>query len=1167
MTMLTHAQQKALRLDKNISVTAGAGSGKTRILVERFLTIVKERPWLTRHTVAITFTEKAAGEMQERIALEVNARIQNAPSISERNNYLQIRDQIGSAYITTIHGFCSRILREFPIEAMVPADFSMLDDIRQKILMNTALIRVFALIEQEASGLPLDDLRLLFRQIPGRTMEDILRRALESPFEMDQVQEKFSAMECTEYLNFLNDLWQQAFLNIVPENAPAELNARLEGILASDSILEKGPRGVKARTVFTEYIDSYRQTPDGLNTYFAFIQVVHILTSGKGQAYKNLAQLGGAKSWGTDSKERLLEASDYCAQYRSILEANVPGSIPDADDRKWYGFLQTILKLYQKTQEIYSNLKNDEAVLDFEDLQLKTRLLLLNRPEIRAILSSRFRYIMVDEFQDTNPVQWEIVRLLAGDVNGQLSTDKVFVVGDPKQAIYGFRNADIRVFKNVKNLFGRQSTDANIVFEESFRFVPKLNKFINRIFADILQEDAVNPFEVGFDPLKTMRDVDAPCQIEITEFEKDDQEHNEYQYIALKIRDLLSTKGVYHLYDAEEKEESPQALKPGNIAILLRSRTPLEAIETALRQEDIPFKTVGGIGFWKQPETFAIYHLLRFLSNPQDDLALIGILRSRFFALGDDTLFLLHEETGEGYLEKICGPLQQPYAQEEREHLRTISHRLKNWLSLRERISLGELLKKIIDDTQLVAILGAEFGAVQRLGNLNKLITLATSFELGNPGGMRAFFAMIDDLIKREVREGQAITELDDDSTVKIMTIHASKGLQFPVVFLPALNSKSSNHGTVLLDGDFGLAISRKTAEKKDKESNTLYGLLTIRNRQKEQAELKRLFYVGASRASDHLYMCATTTNGKPTPNSIYELLAGAVDNAPGPGLFSIGDPAASATDTDSGNKPGISAIIEKLQRAVPRMAQKGATAILQPIPRPVSGRTFSATALMEFIKNPERYYQRYHLGFFEDDYLFFENHSPEPENLSLLKGTLLHRFLELLPWFDDAEPLIERILFENDIFDPDKQTLFRDEILALQKMLVSSVTGQKILQAKHYRNEVSVTCKLGEDYLTGKFDRLQKNDADQWEVIDYKTNKLKPSNVDSLFDNYAIQIKMYALLLATLYPKQGFYNVSLYFLSIDLLKTKCFSAEAINHIRKEFASILSQIKATFSIQ
>lgn len=1160
MAGLTPAQQNALKIDRNISVTAGAGSGKTRILVERFLAIIKNNPGLTRHTVAITFTEKAAGEMQERIAGEVNRRIAAAKNTRERQNYLDIRDRIGSAYITTIHGFCSRILREFPIEAGVPTDFAMLDEIRQKILMNNALQKLMDQIEDEKAGIPLEQLRSLFRHIPRRRVEDILREMLQAPFEMEQIREKYRDMTGESYLAFLEELWQQAFNAAIPQSAVKELYRQTQHILSVDNHATKNEKGAAVHEALQQFKNSYDQDPKHISTRAAFLRLARQLVKSSGDAYSSASYMGGKKSWNKFAADALTKASGFCSPLFETISRRIPASLPGTKDREWFNDLQTLLALYEQAHALYDDLKNEESALDFEDLQLKTMHLLQQYPPIRERLAERFRYIMVDEFQDTNPVQWEIVQLLARDARDRLSPDKVFVVGDPKQAIYGFRNADIRVFKKVKQLFAAQPNagDAtNIVFEESFRFVPELNRFINDLFRHILRESDSNPFEVGFDALRAMRKVDAPCLIELNTYDKDDKDLDEYEAIALRIQALLKDKVLCHQPQNDGSPEIPRALVPGDIAILLRSRTPLEKLEAALRRHKVPFKTVGGIGFWKQPEVYAIYHLLRFFVNPRDDLALTGVLRSRFFTVGDDILFFLQEEEGRCVLEKLHSDLSGPYPADERKHLRTLCDMLDKWLALRERISLGELLEIVVEETRLQAVLAAEFGAEQRQGNLRKLINLATSFELGNTGGMRAFFAMIDDLIKRDVRESQAITDLDDAGTVKIMTIHASKGLQFPAVFLPGLNQARNDTHTILLDGEYGLALSQKDDDAK-KQSNTLFDLLRIRNRQKESAEMKRLFYVGVSRASDHLFLYASTNSQK--PKGMYKLLTEALDKA----HISLEENQITGTETTGGVTASLPQLIDTLLETEPRQFDNAD--FQEPVKISSAGQTFSATSLMTFIKDPENYYKRYHLGFFEDDYIFYENHNGETENLSLLKGTLLHRYLELLPGFDDRESLMERILFENDVFDPETQELLRNDIRHLARILETSETGLRISRAKLFRNELSVTSSLNGNYITGKFDRLQQAPDGFWEVIDYKTNKIAPAALNRVFKDYGIQIEMYAVLLAGLYPDQPHYDVSLYFLNIDTLKTRRFLQDDITKLIQKFIQIIADIKRKFPI-
>ena len=209
------------------------------------------------------------------------------------------------------------------------------------------------------------------------------------------------------------------------------------------------------------------------------------MTTAIGKSYSNAAQLGGQKSWSKQSIDQLVELSQLSESPAQLLIENPIGLCASENDRIWFRLFKIFIILYKETSAIYKQLKQDKVLVDFEDLQVLVLKLLNEHERIKIELQHRFDHILVDEFQDTNGLQWEIIMQLAKE-KGSLAKDKIFVVGDPKQSIYGFRNADIRIFRTVKKLFARQHAlpdeedfEGNVVFQDSFRFLPGLNAFLH----------------------------------------------------------------------------------------------------------------------------------------------------------------------------------------------------------------------------------------------------------------------------------------------------------------------------------------------------------------------------------------------------------------------------------------------------------------------------------------------------------------------------------------------------------------------------------------------------------------------------------------------------------------------------------------------------------------
>lgn len=1175
-------REQALDLTRNISVTAGAGSGKTRILVDRFLKIVLDNPKMIRRTLAITFTEKAAGELQERIALEINEKISAADSHEEKNRLLYIRDHLNSAYISTIHGFCSKILHEFPFESGISPDFKVLEDLERAMMIRNAIRQKMESIDILTDPESVSPWYDFFRYISRTTTENILEKLIGKPYEMECILDRFAGMTESDYIRLLEKKWLEIFDALFDDHELRRMHEMIQTILTGMSTDPASDKGRIVLDALRAYRDAFEENRDSLHARAHFITLIRIFTKKDGTAYSNLSQLGGKNDWDEVSRENLLALSHEAGALYGRLHGSDPGPLPGEIDRQWFLVMRRFFTLYKDVYGTFQTLKLESGAVDFDDLQLFT-LRLLDNNRIRNELSDRFDAILVDEFQDTDRLQWNIIKRLSEE-DGSLSSSKLFIVGDPKQSIYGFRNADIRVFREVKQLFADKASvadadayEGNITFPESYRFLPRLNAFINYLFSQILIESPVNPYEVGYDPLDSKRELPGTGETEIALFsDEEEKTDQETQFIVTRIRDMQNDGKCCYIWD---KGEQFQPVRYGDIAILLRSRTNLLNIEQSLRSAGIPFKTVGGIGFWQRQEIFDFYHLLRFLSNPADDLAMVAVLRSPMFMIPDTSIYALSREKGDTWIEKLTNAAFEkdfPNMEDKKILLNAREHLVK-WLGLRDRIPLSDLLFTIMEDTSLKAILSAELNGEQLAANLDKLIGLAQSFDYSGLGGLSDFIANIDDLITNEIQEAEALVDLEDMNTVKIMTIHASKGLQFPVVFVPFLNTQPrGNRDPFFIDSDLGFAARiRQPGSGNNLHEHALYHLLKMRQKQKDLAESKRLFYVAATRSSNLLFLSATLNN-KIKPDSALEWLHACFT---GKGMNILEETVIEESDfrvrlhhhlPESDKADGTPSAffkdIEILREHVSISDASGDASYMRAIESPIRGRIFSATMIMTFLKDPNAYYERYHLGFFEGDYELFSA-DERPDDFALVLGKLVHRYLE--KWqtsVTDRSRRIESLFYEFDILDPEIQIRMQSEMQAILDKLVQSDHADRILVASGGRNEVSVTTRINSDYLTGTLDRVIQNSDGLWEVVDYKTNRVTPGTLEQIAARYDWQIKTYALLLSRLYPDQEVFPVSLFFVKPDLLHVRRFSGEDIAAIEDQFIGIIDNIKETMII-
>ncbi len=1203
---LTPAQQAALATDKNISVTAGAGSGKTTILVARYLKIILEDEVDVRRVLAITFTEKAAAEMTQRVAEMIQQRLGGKLSDEERSRLLALRERLNAAQISTIHAFCARILREFAVAAGVDPDFSVPSELQQRLFIRESLDEVLEQLDRRTleSDIDMADWLELLRQVPPPLLNHLLSALLSNRYETQRLQQHLAEMSDQAWLSRL----ENAFFGLLetrlrPATLLAELLPLLREILSATvhrAALKEN--GQKVFALAEEILLTAETRASQTLLWQKLLDLAPLLTAGKeGTPYKTLTALGKKADLG-ESHEPLLEISrllNPLYHFSREFGETVPGPI----DRLNLQAVRKIMRLYAEVEARYQEKKEARGLLDFDDLQLLALKMLQEHEGVRIQLRNRYRHVMVDEFQDTNALQWAIISQL-GTPDGQLQPDKFFVVGDPKQSIYGFRNADVRVFQDVKTQFAHragagENYPGNITLSDSFRFLPSINRFVNFLFARILGSDAENTFDVPYEALNTRREVEDRGHIELAVLDEEElgrENLSQEDYVAQQICALLNraTEGnamasdahlrIYHRRDGREEL---RPVRPGDIAILIRQRTTLPVLESKLRQYRVPFKTIGGVGFYSRQEIFDIYHLLRFLDNPGDNLALVALLRSPFAGISDAALFYLSLEPGAGYRDKLRNVTDfSRYPPGDREPLRVFRSQMERWQQRRDRLSLSRLISEILDEALYRATLAANWNGEQLLANLDKLVEQVRDFEQGGFMALSDYIDSLRETIRLEPREGEAQVALEDESTVKIMTIHQAKGLEFPIVFCPYLQQTPRGEPQPFrFDADLGLAVKIRDPENNYAERIPyLYQRIDQRMRQKEAAELKRLFYVAVTRARDRLYLVGSCKNGTLEKENCLRWAVealGIAENlssenpeltirpaegvrvrlvkkiAPVPLPDTAPGDIAPALRQLSGTIPAVTATPTTMQRLPTH---------LQPIDDQPRGVTFSATQLLTFQSDPQAYFLRYHQGFFESDYEFLTSFA-DPDSLSLLKGKIVHKILENgLPSHKTA--ILERLeaaFFQYEIFDPADQQDFRREITDLLLPFIQTQFAQNIFAAAESRAEISLTMRLGEDFLTGTLDRIFKNADGAWEVVDYKTNNVQTeSEIKKAGEKYLIQMQAYALLMAQLYPEQPEFRVSLYFLKPQQTFARDYSRKNIRQIREKFTGLITQIKKLY---
>ncbi len=815
---LTQNQQEALNINNHICVTAGAGSGKTTVLVDRYLKILEEGEGniIPRDIVAITFTEKAAAEMKGRIINQLT----DATDLTGREVFLE---EMNVAPISTIHAFCSSILREFPFQAGVPANFNIIQGIDQKLLLKQIIHNILREVATDSNDRHYSDLQLSLQRFGNRQkLVDLFVTMVEKRDVVNNsIYQLYENLDCEG----LYEIWCQ------------QINQKFITSLKPLLAIACGPNADVVRE-YTHQLENIKNVND---TYNLRIDIVDLITTKSGSIGKTDFIGRGVDI--TDYKEEIkyLESASKIIKNAKALDEDNTGTF----DHYLIKTTQNLLALYKRILVDYQSNKLLQSTLDFNDLQIKTRDLLKNRDEIRKILLERYKYYMIDEYQDTNEIQYELVMLLTNE----LQDANLFIVGDPKQSIFAFRGADVRVFDKTKQKI-INNNGMDIQLTENFRSLRDTVGFVNHFFHSLMGNGSKNEFEVEYEPLTLARTSDGEGTVEIILGQQDNEATNESVIIAHHINKMISNNE--QIWErGEDGEEIPRPINYGDIAILIRSRSHLPDIEHALLAADIPYLTTGGIGFYQRQEIYDIWNYLNFLNSPDlNDTALVGILRGPAFGISDTELYEISRQQVKGYWEKTNN-YSSPSDQLQKAIATILVH-----LQYAHRMPINQLIQKIVNETGIIGTLNLGKQGQQRIANYQKLIDLARDFDGDeNKHTLSDFIEFLDILINEEPREGQAPIE-NTSGAVEIMTVHSAKGKQFPVVILSCLHRGGMFSSEPYIDVELGIGFSLYQPEDEyTKSVPEIVNIMKDRASTKDDAEKKRLLYVGATRAEDRLIL------------------------------------------------------------------------------------------------------------------------------------------------------------------------------------------------------------------------------------------------------------------------------------------------------------------------
>ncbi len=1130
---LTDQQHRAVAA-RNVSValSAGAGCGKTFVLTERFLRQLQPpadgpagRPRLGQ-LVAITFTERAAREMRERIRAACQKRLLEAPE-SQANYWLELIRELDSARISTIHSFCGGLLRAHAVEARLDPQFRVLDQAQADTLLYELLDRQLRnrLAEQDEAVIE------LAVQFSPQRLHEMVRTLLDRRQEIDWSQ--WGDETTDALLARWQDYWRS-------DTLPRALR-RVAESSAARRVLDVARQHTPTHAKMRQRCDLLlERLPDLLEATEAASELAAIREAAKVQGG------GGKKAW--DDEEAYREFADAAGALRKQIDAvagnsKKPGYVT-FDAAAARPAAEMALRLLGVAADVcgaYETEKRELGVLDFNDLMIHARELLTGpgREELRRRIAAQIRLLLVDEFQDTDPLQVELVEALCGD---ELTRGKLFFVGDSKQSIYRFRGADPQVFRRLREAI---PADGRLPLSLNFRSQPAILGFVNALFCEELGPD--------YEPLLPHRPQVSPTPaVEMLWATLDDPgprtgqgdrlRGREADWIARRIRVMLDTPEVLVWDDEAAGAGTPvaRAVRPGDVALLFRALSNVEIYEEALRRYGIDYYLVGGHAFYAQQEIYDLVNLLRALNSPCDEVSLAGALRSPFFSLEDETLYWLAQH-GEGLLGGLAaGRWPAEIVAAQRRRVEFAAATMAELRAMKDRVPIAQLICEVLRRTGCDAIVLAEFLGERKLANLHKLIDQARSFDRSGIFTLADFITQLSQFVARQPDEALAATHGESTDVVRLMTIHQSKGLEFPVVVVPDVDRpRRVATGVAAFTGRLGPMVRYPDA-------TSGFDLHMLAESDEERAELSRLLYVATTRAADYLILAAGLPRldavGGPWMELIHQRFDRLTGQLRGGGMeesasgdvavrVTVSEPALQSTPTGPSRRPNL----EELVEAARQTADSGGGRVppfLAPVPPDLAARRqYSFSRLTGMLLPSEEgdelpSHQTLGEGWDMAGETFEPVTGPSPHAAREL-GTLVHEVLAEIEFADlgdvsdhdasgvDVSELVRRHAERKLPLSADE---LKEPIDMVRRFLASPRAG-RIAAAKQVYAELEFLLAWPPDgqrpaqkYLQGFIDCIYRDADGQWHLLDYKTNRVTPATIDAVAAKYEMQMLVYAL-------------------------------------------------------
>lgn len=1138
---LTDSQIKGVAItDRDLCVVAGPGSGKTRVLVERFANLVTTHKVSIGEILTLTFTEKAANEMKVRVS-----------DLFRQKGMEQERQEIEFAYLSTIHGFCARILRENAIEAGIDPQFSVMDELESGRLKDQALEKT------------------LRERTDGKTIDTFLNDIF-----WKQTDAKKSRLK--SFRDNMIQLYEKIRSACVPIAETVNVDDLSTVISISSNRIEELIKEIK-----DIYSDS-KLTPKTRE------KVEYVLERwNASNMQKEIAELYGKGDKSAQRDDLILALMNRVREIQSSIVLQVSKDVkkPLAAMRDELKVLIGLLVEDYSTSInimlrdflvnfdiVYSERKKVEGCIDFTDLEVKAIDLLENREYIANEIKRKFKYILVDEFQDISGLQMKIIDLIRGK-------DNLFIVGDAKQSIYGFRNAAVEIFQDIQNDIDPGSL---ISLNENFRSRPQILNLVNHIFNELWPgNSACRDSTQQLKPGAEFSDKSLPS-IEIIVAEgkdKTDARKWESMEVAKRIKEIVD-KGEIKITNRRERERD---ITYKDIAILFRSTTDIKLYEQSLSHLDIPYYVVSGRGFYNTTEVTDLINLLKVIESPLDEINLAAVLRSPFVGLDDDALFTLADHARNSNKKKLLHQSldEVDSIKEIEEHSRDrivlFTQFLSEVQSIKPRTSLWKLISFILKKTEFQSKMLLFPNGKKRYANLRKLVELCKTQEAFEPLALKDFIEIVEGYKFKEIRESEAPVESEEDNVVKMITTHSSKGLEFPVVIVADTDRDNSRPPDYFVySKNHGISFKILNSSTNEAEVPLSYERINDEITEKELDESKRLLFVAMTRAQEHLILSGGINKGKARGDSDkgnwHNYISASLSLNPEPEdnleIIKIGEDSSQSIEirhsrVKEESKPSVqigagkpTKLLTKYRKEITgcnkinttlssKETVKSGEKILSRIAHNVeinnSHYVYSVTELLKYHFCPQLYYLNSILGLQGTDEKNMSGpRSVEDEDGNRLNddeipghelGNIVHRVFSKYDF--PEENLKEYIAKELSAYDPGTDQKNIDHVADWVNSFYNSDVGKEVLSSEWCKREKSFIFNYRNNLIRGQIDLFHSDKRGLIKIIDYKANDIAIDEIPEKVELYRLQMQLYARALETIYGKKVDETI-LYFLVPD---------------------------------